>query len=74
MYFQKTFTLYALPMLFNIFNNISRGIKRTFSKYADDTKLCDAVDIPKGWDAILRDLDWLEQWTQENLRKFSKSK
>ena len=28
---------------------------------AGDTKLCGTVDMPKGWDAILRDLGRLEQ-------------
>lgn len=74
MYFQKIFTPYALPMLFNVFSNINSGIKCTLSKYADDTKLCGAVDMPKGSDAIQRDLDWLKQWAQENLMKFNTSK
>ena len=62
-------------ILFNILiSDIASGIECTLIKYADDTKLWVAVNTPEGQDAIQRDLDRLEQWTQEDLMRFNKSK
>ena len=56
-------------ILFKIFiSGIDCGIECTLSKFADDPTSC-----LEGWNAIQRDLDRLEQWTQENLRRFNKT-
>ena len=50
------------PALLNTFvSNMVSGTEGTLSKFADNTKLCGAVDTLEGRDAIHRDLGRLER-------------
>jgi len=61
-------------VLFDIFvRDVDSGIECTLSKFADDAKLCGAVNTLEGRDATQRDLNRLERWARENRTKFSKT-
>ncbi|GAB0185171.1 triadin [Grus japonensis] len=61
--------------LFDIFvGDMDSGIECTLSKFADSIKLCGAVNMLEGRDAIQRDLDKLEGWDCANRVKFNKAK
>jgi len=50
-------------VLFNIFiNDLNNKIECPLSKFADNTKLSEAVDTPDGWNVTQRDLDNLKKW------------
>jgi len=70
-------TVYSFSsiILFSIFvRDMDSRIECTLSKFVDNTKLCGAVDVLEGRDAVQSDLDRLERWACVNLMKFNKAK
>ncbi|PKU28440.1 rna-directed dna polymerase from mobile element jockey-like [Limosa lapponica baueri] len=62
-------------VLFNIFfGDTDVGTECSLSKFADDTKLCGAINMLERRDTIQRDLDRLERWACENLMQFNQAK
>ncbi|KAJ7424807.1 solute carrier family 24 member 2 [Willisornis vidua] len=61
------------PVLFNIFiNDLDAGLEGILSKFTGDTKLGEAVDSPKGREALQGDLEKSEDWAITNHMKTSR--
>jgi len=62
-------------VLFNIFiNDLESWIECILRRFADNTKLSDAVDTIEGKDAIERDLNKLKNRAHINLMRFNNAK
>lgn len=46
----------------HVFSDKDNGIKCILCNLADDSKLSEAVDTPKWWDAIQKNLDEIKKW------------
>jgi len=63
------------PTLFNVFvSDMDSGTECTLSKFGSDTKLCGAVTMLEGRDAVQRDLGRLERWARVKLMRLKKAK
>jgi len=63
-------SILGLVLFQNFVGDMDSGTECIFSKFADNTKLCGAVDMLEGRDAVQRDIDRLEKWAHWNLMKW----
>lgn len=63
------------PILFNIFiSDIAKGLDGKVCLFADDTKICNRVDVPGGKRQMEKDLGKLEEWSELWQLKFNVDK
>lgn len=68
----QEFNTFIRDILFN--NDLDRGIKGTFSKFTDDTKLGRSADLLEGRKALQRNLDRLDGQVPSNYITSNKAK
>lgn len=62
-------------VLFNIFiRNLDEGIECTLHEFVDDTKLASTVDLLDCREALQKDLDMLNQWSESSCVTSNKGK
>ena len=55
-----------------IINDLDVGIQLAFGKFSDDTMLGGNVNLPESRKALQRNLGRLDQWAEDNRKKFKR--